>query len=150
MPDEKTIETSTISVKDNAGKIYRFKVKVRSGYSHLIERDDLTFYVSYEKMPILGLTVYKVRDKNEFQNDSTSGWTFELPESERGKGVGARLWKEIETYFYKYGVTCVWGNIETIGKTDDEIKRKADFWKRMGFKIIRKYEICKKYKLSAT
>ncbi|MCX6771683.1 MAG: hypothetical protein NTX79_06525 [Candidatus Micrarchaeota archaeon] len=145
MPEEKTIETSTISVKDNSGKLYKFTVKVRSGYSHLIERADLSFYVSYEKMPVLGMTVYKVLDKNEFQTDSTSGWTFELPEHLRNMGIGSRLWKELEGVFCKYRVTSVWGNLETISKTDAEITRKAEFWKRMGFNIVRKYEIHKVY-----
>lgn len=150
MPDETLIETKAIKVLDNFGKVYQFKVKVCNDYSHLLETVSLTFYVSYGIEPIVALTVYLVKDKNEFQNDCTAGWTYEIPERLRNRGIGLRLWKALEPIFQEYRVSSLWGNIETINMTDTDIKRKINFWKRAGFEIVNDYEIHKTYNLLST
>jgi len=150
MSNEETIETRMITVKDDSGKAHKFNVKVCNSHCHLFDKAALTFHVHYSTLPVLGITFYGVPEKNEFQTDSTSGWTFEMPMEIRNKGVGARLWRELEAMFGEYCVTSIWGNLETIGCTDAEIQMKADFWKRMGFTIVRKYEIHKAYQPRAT
>jgi hypothetical protein len=97
-------------------------------------------------MPVLGTTVYQLRGKNKFESGMTAGWHYELKGLvPLNSGIGSRLWKEIEKYFRKYSVSCIRGQIETMGQSNEEITAKKRFWKKMGF-TIDGYDISKRYR----